>query len=437
MMNVGKPSAVDHSGRREIVIFGVTGVTGQIVFENALSRFQGSEVAVAGRSKAKIEKVIAESVKINPSYEGEAKDVLLLEADVANYKSLVAMCKSARLVLNCVGPFRFYGEEVVKAALEAKTHYMDVSGEPHFLELIEAKWSDEARREGVWVVGSCAFDSIPADVGLMHFKHEFPGELTGVESYLKFEPGPSGYIANDGTWQSAIHGFANQGQLKALRKSQGLEPVKYYGPRLPNRGAFFRDPKLGYCIPFMGSDASVVLRTQRHLALRERSDPIRFRPYAVIGGVFNLILMMLFGSIFSLFAKYSITRRLLQKYPRFFSCGCFSKGGPTRKQMSEASFAVYFKGQGFVSSFERDQKKQPTVHATSVFRGPDAAYIGTSIIFLEAALCLLKEPDNMPNEGGVYTPGIAFRDTTLIERLRGCGFQIELVSSSEDESSDA
>ena len=66
MMNVGKPSAVDHSGRREIVIFGVTGVTGQVVFENALSRFQGSEVAVAGRSKAKIEKVIAESVKINP-----------------------------------------------------------------------------------------------------------------------------------------------------------------------------------------------------------------------------------------------------------------------------------------------------------------------------------------------------------------------------------
>ena len=40
------------------------------------------------------------------AYEGEAKDVLLLEADVANYKSLVAMCKSARLVLNCVGPVR-------------------------------------------------------------------------------------------------------------------------------------------------------------------------------------------------------------------------------------------------------------------------------------------------------------------------------------------
>ena len=26
--------------------------------------------------------------------------------------------------------FRFYGEEVVKAAIEAKTHYLDICGEP-------------------------------------------------------------------------------------------------------------------------------------------------------------------------------------------------------------------------------------------------------------------------------------------------------------------
>ena len=61
------------------------------------------------------------------------------------------------------------------------------------------------------------------------------GELTGVESYLSFDSGPSGYVGNDGTWQSAIHGFANQGQLKALRKRQNFDPIRYPGPRLPNR----------------------------------------------------------------------------------------------------------------------------------------------------------------------------------------------------------
>ena len=45
-----------------------------------------------------------------------------------------------------------------------------------YLESIEAEWSEVARREGVWVVGSCAFDSIPNDLGLVNFKKEFPGQ---------------------------------------------------------------------------------------------------------------------------------------------------------------------------------------------------------------------------------------------------------------------
>lgn len=54
-----------------------------------------------------------------------------LIADVADEKSLLDMAKSCRVLVNCVGPYRFYGEAVVKACVEAKTDYLDISGEPH------------------------------------------------------------------------------------------------------------------------------------------------------------------------------------------------------------------------------------------------------------------------------------------------------------------
>jgi saccharopine dehydrogenase-like NADP-dependent oxidoreductase len=34
------------------------------------------------------------------------------------------------MVLNCVGPFRFYGEPVARACAEAGTDYLDICGEP-------------------------------------------------------------------------------------------------------------------------------------------------------------------------------------------------------------------------------------------------------------------------------------------------------------------
>ena len=37
---------------------------------------------------------------------------------------------SHRLLLNIVGPYRLYGEAVVRACLEAGTDYLDICGEP-------------------------------------------------------------------------------------------------------------------------------------------------------------------------------------------------------------------------------------------------------------------------------------------------------------------
>jgi short subunit dehydrogenase-like uncharacterized protein len=38
-------------------------------------------------------------------------------------------------------------------------------GEPQFLETMQLKYSEQAEENGVFVIGSCGFDSIPSDLG--------------------------------------------------------------------------------------------------------------------------------------------------------------------------------------------------------------------------------------------------------------------------------
>lgn len=81
-------------------------------------------MAIAGRSRAKLEAALKE-------FASSASDVAILAGvDVTDPGSLLDMAQSSALVLNCVGPYRFYGEPVVQACVVAGTDYLDVCGEP-------------------------------------------------------------------------------------------------------------------------------------------------------------------------------------------------------------------------------------------------------------------------------------------------------------------
>ena len=67
--------------------------------------------------------------------------------DSSDTSSLLAMATQAKVVLNCVGPYRFYGEPVVEACVEAGAHHVDISGEPQYLEKMQLKYH-QARARG-------------------------------------------------------------------------------------------------------------------------------------------------------------------------------------------------------------------------------------------------------------------------------------------------
>ena len=56
-------------------------------------------------------------------------------------------------------------------------------GEPQFLESMQLKYNDLAEQKGVFVVGSCGFDSIPSDMGGVALHKAMEGPVNKVTNY--------------------------------------------------------------------------------------------------------------------------------------------------------------------------------------------------------------------------------------------------------------
>ncbi|KAM6979426.1 saccharopine dehydrogenase-like oxidoreductase [Aplochiton taeniatus] len=426
-------AVVDTSSSRpyHIIIFGASGFTGQFVIEElARTSSEGPKGtlkwAIAGRSRPKLEKVLEQAAGALHKPELRAEVDIIL-ADVGEPDSLAAMCKQGVIVLNCVGPYRFYGEPVVKACVENGAHCIDICGEPQFLESMQLNYHNQASERGVYIVGCCGFDSIPADMGVLYTRDQFKGTLTAVESFLTASSGPEGGCIHDGTWQSAIYGFADSGKLRSLRKKFGHKPLPVVGSKIKRRSAlFYSDEVQQYAVPFMGADPSVVKRTQRFLLEEHQETPVQYGAYAGVGGVANIVKMMFAGMMFWFLVKFSFGQNLLIKYPEFFTFGFFSKAGPTRKQMEGSSFQFAFYGEGYTEGQDPSQGK-PNSKIRTLVQGPEAGYVATPIAMVQAAITILNEPNTLPKKGGVYTPGATFAKTKLIDRLNKHGIQFSVI----------
>uniref|UniRef100_A0A3Q3WRB1 Saccharopine dehydrogenase-like oxidoreductase n=1 Tax=Mola mola TaxID=94237 RepID=A0A3Q3WRB1_MOLML len=389
----------------DVIIFGATGFTGQFVVEEvarcAAEGPSGSlKWAVAGRSRQRLEEMLKQAAG-RLSMPELRTDIEIIVADVSIEESLAIMCQQGLVILNCVGPYRFYGEPVVKACIANGAHYLDICGEPQFLERMQLEYHTKALDKGVYVIGSCGFD----------------WTLTAVDSFLTLSSGPEGLCGHDATWKSAVYGFADSGSLRQLRKKFGNKPLPVLGTKVKSRGFMFFSKEIEqYAIPFMGSDPSVVRRTQRFLYEEEQQSPVQYSAYVGVGGIFSVVKLFCGGLLFWFMAKFSLGRKLLTTFPSFFSFGLFSKSGPTMKQIEDTCFNMTFYGEGYSEGADPNEGRPNTKICTQVL-GTEPGYVATVSALVQAAITLLNELHCLPRRGGVYTPGAAFYKTSLIDRL--------------------
>src|SRR5882672_10720347 len=106
------------SSNFDIVVYGATGFTGQLVAEYLAAHYKGDanlKWAMAGRSKDKLAAV---------------RDTPLIVADANDPGSLKAMVAQTRSVITTVGPYQLYGSDLVTACVAAGIDYFDLNGEP-------------------------------------------------------------------------------------------------------------------------------------------------------------------------------------------------------------------------------------------------------------------------------------------------------------------
>uniref|UniRef100_A0A1B0CA41 Saccharopine dehydrogenase NADP binding domain-containing protein n=1 Tax=Lutzomyia longipalpis TaxID=7200 RepID=A0A1B0CA41_LUTLO len=410
--------------RLDVVIFGATGFTGQRAVER-----------IAGRNQAKLENVRTE---VGKKVSKDFSEIPIIIADVADEESLKKMAQQAKVVVNCCGPYRHFGEAVVKACVASGTHHVDVSGEPQYMERMQLQYDEAARESGVYIVSACGFDSIPADLGTIFHERHFEGVVNSVETYLVAKGDGPGAAVHYGTWESAIYGLAHANELRELRGKLFKERLPAMKPTLKNRPIIHRAPivRNAVCLPFLGSDRSVVMRSQRFLYETQKERPVQIRTYMSVGTYLNALLFIIAGAIFSLLTRFSIGRHLLLTYPKIFSFGLASHEGPPEEKRKNSKFTMWFQGKGWsepLAEGEDQYKDPPTKKLITKVSGMDFGYGNTAAALLLCATTILNEHVKMPGKGGVLAPGAAFGNTSLIDELnKNQIFAFEVVSAKDD-----
>lgn len=382
----------------DVVLFGATGFTGQLTAEYLAAHApNGCRWAVAGRSREKLLAVRERLAEINPS----CGDLELLVADVTDRDSLRAVASRARVVVTTVGPYLRYGEPLVAACAEAGTDYLDLSGEPEFVDRMYLAYHDMAVASGARIVHAAGFDSIPYDLGVLFTVQQLPeGVPLSVSGYLAV----SGTFSA-GTYHSAITAFSRVREMSAVgRQRRRVEPrpdgrtVKGLKGR-PR----FEDAVGAWVLPAPTIDPLVVLRSARAL---ERYGPaftyghyLAVKKLPMAAGIVGAV-----GAAMAL-AQVPVTRNWL--------LGRMAAGdGPSREQRDKAWFRVRFVGEG---------GGQRVVTEVS---GGDPGYGETAKMVAESALCLAF--DDLPATAGQVTTAVAMGER-LVARLVRAGLTFRVV----------
>ncbi|KAB0798327.1 lantern saccharopine dehydrogenase-like [Photinus pyralis] len=424
------------SDRLDIILFGATGQTGKncLKYLYRFTRANGRSLTwgIAGRSKAKLKQVLEECV---PQTGPDLTQIPIIIADVNDNDSLNKMTSQARLIINCCGPFDVYGETVIIACLETGTHHVDVAGETFFMENMQYKYNRLAAQKGIYIISACGADSIPGDLGVVFLQQNFEGTLNSVETYLYLdeqEPKTPGPLLNFATWESAIEGIGKLPQISALRRKMFKKRIPVYEPRLPLRPQMYKSEVANaWLVPFLGADRAVINRTQRYFYEHENKRPVQVNPYEAIDSAASVQFINFYKNLILFLVKYKFGRKLLLSFPSFFTAGMFSFENPSDEKSERTSYDIVFHGVGWdenVSASDTSFRKPPNKSIIGHVSGMNPGYGLTCICVTMSAIVLLTEPENMPYEGGVYTPGVAFARTSLVKQLNENGVTFEIKS---------
>ncbi|CAL9375504.1 Putative trans-acting enoyl reductase [Nocardiopsis dassonvillei] len=387
----------------DLVLFGATGYTGALTAAYLAGHVPaGTRWALAGRNRDKLAGLRERLAAQAPG--SPLPDLLVADADDPG--SLRALAASARVVAGTVGPYSERGGPLVAACAAEGTDYLDLCGEPEFVDRMYLEHHATAVGSGARLVHACGFDSVPHDLGARFTVQQLPeGVPLHVEGFVRARGTASG-----GTLHSLMGAFAEPGRTLAAGRARRAAEPRPAGRRVrvDRRGVPRTRLARGWTLPLPSLDPQVVVRSA---AASERYGPdFTYGHYAAFLHPTSAAAALVgAGGLLAAAQVPALRERLL---------ALRAPGeGPTPEQLAEGWFTVHFAGRG------GGRRVYTRVS------GPEPGYAGTAVMLAESALCLLH--DDLPETSGQVTPATAMGDA-LIGRLRAAGFGFEVLGTAAD-----
>ncbi|GJF33339.1 saccharopine dehydrogenase [Kitasatospora sp. NE20-6] len=389
----------------DLVLFGATGFTGGLT-AGYLARAapEGCRWALAGRDEKRLAAVRARLAAVDP----RCADLPLLVADAADRASLRAVAASARVVVSTVGPYLWHGEPLVAACAETGTDYVDLTGEPEFVDRMYLRHHERAVASGARLVHACGFDSVPHDLGVLFTVDELlrrggPVGRLAVEGFVR-----AGGTVSGGTFASALTAFSRpRATARAARERRAVEPrPKGRLVRTPTGTPGRSRAARAWTVPLPTIDPQVVGRSAA--ALERYGPDFTYRHYAAVRRLPVALAGVAAVAGLAAAAQLPALRRALSALRR-------PGEGPGPEQRARSWFTVRFAA--------RADDGRSVVTEVS---GGDPGYTETAVMLAEAALCLAY--DDLPETSGQVTTAVAM-GRPLVDRLVAAGLRFAVLDA--------
>lgn len=436
----------------DIVLLGATGFVGRLTAAHLIETApDGVRIGLAGRSRAKLDGLVAE-------IGSAALRAELIEIDVRDWADLQALVARTTVIATTVGPYIRDGMPLVRACAAAGTHYCDLTGEVLFVRQSAQECHETAKESGARIVHSVGFDSIPSDLGVWQTAQAAQtageGELEDTVLYVRTMKGGFSGGTIDSARQQAIAIRSDSAARTVLADRYSLSPDRENEPkgdegrtdgRSPHTPAAKRPAALGpiaSVTPLGPAVESVVRSGLGAVSVRQDEEGRWTAPFVM--AEFNTRIVRrsnaLLGWAYGRGFRYREVMDL-GRSPQAPLRGAVLSGGlvaglaglsftPTRAVLDRFLMKP---GEGpSTESMARGRFVMDILARTStgarfrtrVAADKDPGYTGTAVMMGQAALALALDDDRLPDAAGVLTPATGIGEV-LIERLVEQGFTFD------------
>lgn len=398
----------------QIIVWGATGFTGQLVVEYLHINY-GNQIrwAIAGRNLDKLRK-LKDNLQLNDSVE-------CLVGDSFDMESLKAITSKSDVIISTVGPYMIYGKALVDACVETGTDYCDLTGEVPFVKNTIESIHEKANENGVKIVHSCGYDSIPSDIGCWLLEEKsFELYNEPMQNVKLFVLGTKGKISG-GTIASMVNLLKNANDEKSARiQSDPYALCQHVTDEMPHQrmqSFVWYDPRVdSFTAPFImaGYNSRIVFRSNdllnykygRNFMYDEGIVIGRGMKGKLLGSLFMLGLGIFMKLMTMSFTRYILLKTVLPKPGE----------GPTKEERENGYFKMRLVGD--------DEEKERRITVT-ISNSNDPGYGSTAKMLAESALCLVLNKEAIPSRYGVLTPAVAFGHE-IVNRLKIAGMNISV-----------